>query len=433
MTASLKCPTCSAPLDAPAGHVRTMKCPYCGATAVLTERLGHVEATAAPDAHTGDIAEVVRLLREGRTIEAIKVYRERFGIGLKEAKDAVDRIAAGQPAGSVPASALKPVAGGLGCVLTAIVVVTVAAGLIFSRIASDTDAGDPPTPPLPNIPLPSFPTPDGEDDAEANALAREVLRFGREGTGAGGFEDARSVAVDGAGRVYVAEYSGGRVQVFDSLGRFQTQWMADERMPLLDLAADREGTVYVAQSGRIRRYEGATGTLRDEIRPRTPRGGYDDVTVALDGTLWAVAGDGHLVHLGRDGRVLETVDVRAALGEAADPTRVAVSGTGHLYALDRWTAEVYHFDPDGRFVDRFGGQGDRPENLQSPSDLAYDGRGRLLVADLGGGLRLFDPEGHFLGAVGPEAVVFGLALTDADEVYATYRNDHQVAKYRLTR
>ena len=35
---------------------------------------------------------IAELLAEGRKIEAIKLYRERTGVGLKEAKDAVDRL-----------------------------------------------------------------------------------------------------------------------------------------------------------------------------------------------------------------------------------------------------------------------------------------------------------------------------------------------------
>src|SRR5712692_6366537 len=35
------------------------------------------------------------LLREGRKIEAIKRYRQENGVGLKESKDAIDRMAAG--------------------------------------------------------------------------------------------------------------------------------------------------------------------------------------------------------------------------------------------------------------------------------------------------------------------------------------------------
>ncbi len=36
--------------------------------------------------------EVVALAREGKKVPAIKVYREITGAGLKEAKDAVERI-----------------------------------------------------------------------------------------------------------------------------------------------------------------------------------------------------------------------------------------------------------------------------------------------------------------------------------------------------
>ena len=37
--------------------------------------------------------EVAMLLEQGQKIEAIKRYRERTGVGLKEAKDAVERMA----------------------------------------------------------------------------------------------------------------------------------------------------------------------------------------------------------------------------------------------------------------------------------------------------------------------------------------------------
>jgi hypothetical protein len=52
----------------------------------VEERVGIDPLDADPD------AEVLDLLSRGRKIEAIKAYRERTGAGLKEAKDAVDRI-----------------------------------------------------------------------------------------------------------------------------------------------------------------------------------------------------------------------------------------------------------------------------------------------------------------------------------------------------
>ena len=45
---------------------------------------------------TADHATLLELMRDGKKIEAIKLYRERHGVGLKEAKDAVEALAAGR-------------------------------------------------------------------------------------------------------------------------------------------------------------------------------------------------------------------------------------------------------------------------------------------------------------------------------------------------
>lgn len=42
-------------------------------------------------------SKVRSMLARGKKIEAVKIYREEYGIGLKEAKDAVTRIAAAMP------------------------------------------------------------------------------------------------------------------------------------------------------------------------------------------------------------------------------------------------------------------------------------------------------------------------------------------------
>jgi streptogramin lyase/DNA-directed RNA polymerase subunit RPC12/RpoP len=420
MPSALRCPTCSAPLDLPPAHASSLRCPYCGAGALLTERSGHVEAAASHEKHTDAIAEVLRLLRAGNKVGAVKVYRERFGGGLKDARDAVERLAAGQPAGSIPAPVVTARAG-MGCLLLSMLLALVL-GMMLGRRGDDPPAQ--PAVPAPQAPFAQPAAPAAEQPAAEAGFAREVMRFGSAGTGAGRFEDARSVAVDGTGRIYVAEYSGGRVQVFDSAGTFQTQWMADRRMPLVDMAADRGGTVYIVQSGRIRRFEGATGRALGEL-PRAPNAGYEDVTVALDGSLWAVSGES-VVHLTREGAVQRTIAIKEAVDEDASAARVAVSGTGDLYVLDQWKADVYHLNPAGRFVDRFGGGGFPPAE-----HVAVDGRGRVFVSDLGSAIRVFDPAGQPLGDVTGPAVVFGLALNDRDELFAAARNDNAIVKYRV--
>jgi len=40
----------------------------------------------------GASPEIVALVRSGKPIQAIKVYRQMTGAGLKEAKDAIDRL-----------------------------------------------------------------------------------------------------------------------------------------------------------------------------------------------------------------------------------------------------------------------------------------------------------------------------------------------------
>ncbi len=64
-------------------------------------------AAKAPPVDDSDLAGTVRaLLAAGKKIEAVKLVRERTGLGLKEAKDFVDGLE--QPAFAVPAIPMTP-------------------------------------------------------------------------------------------------------------------------------------------------------------------------------------------------------------------------------------------------------------------------------------------------------------------------------------
>ena len=58
--------------------------------AYLYRHLGLDPADAVPTASGGLDPEVVELINSGKKIQAIKVHRERTGLGLAEAKDAVE-------------------------------------------------------------------------------------------------------------------------------------------------------------------------------------------------------------------------------------------------------------------------------------------------------------------------------------------------------
>src|SRR5688500_3656806 len=98
---------------------------------------------------------------------------------------------------------------------------------------------------------PSAPAPAKES---GNSFGTVLLTFGREGIGPGMFTDARSIAVDGDGRIYVGEYTGGRIQVFDPAGKFVNQWR--------NLPAGSKTSRQVSQSMEYRRSQDTAARAR---------------------------------------------------------------------------------------------------------------------------------------------------------------------------
>jgi ribosomal protein L7/L12 len=112
MSQTFQCPNCGAPLDYDGGFDPVIPCPYCKSTVVVPAELhtGHPESSIFTIPAGANLAmdnllqpeqmarlrEIGQLVRQGQKIEAIKLYREVFGTGLKEAKDAIDQLAAGK-------------------------------------------------------------------------------------------------------------------------------------------------------------------------------------------------------------------------------------------------------------------------------------------------------------------------------------------------
>ena len=275
------------------------------------------------------------------------------------------------------------------------------------------------------------PTTPAKPKEKPNAFASVLLDFGREGIGPGMFTDARSIAVDGDGRIYVGEYTGGRIQVFDPAGKFVSQWNFGDRKSLLrGLAADRKGTVYVVTGGGVDRYRGETGEKLGSLAYE--RSGFDDVSVGADGglvTAWHSNRD-DIVAFDSNGKV--TLKIPAAISTASGDSelsmRVAVDGSGYIYALGRFNDAIFKFGRDGKFINRFGGGGDQPGQLRAPYSIAVDGFGRVYVGDIKG-IQVFDSDGRYLNIIDVKNVAFGMVFNDKNELFVVAR-DH-VAKYAI--
>ena len=274
-----------------------------------------------------------------------------------------------------------------------------------------------------NVPVPPHVPP----KEKTNSFATELLNFGTEGIGPGMFTDARSIAVDGAGRIYVGEYSGGRIQVFDPAGKFVTQWSIGDRKTILrGLAADRKGMVYAVYGGHVERFRGETGENLGQLQ--YAQSGFDDVAMTADGglvTSWQANRD-DIVAFDANGKVVRTIPaaISSASGDSELSMRVAVDGAGYIYALGRFNDAVFKFARDGKFMNRFGGGGDQPGQFRAPYSIAVDGYGRIYVGDMKG-IQVFDANGRYLALLNLKGVAFGMVFNDKNELFVVAR-DHVV-------
>jgi sugar lactone lactonase YvrE len=301
-------------------------------------------------------------------------------------------------------------------------VFAVVVGVLVPTIYSVNRAvNSPNTPTRPNTPT----------KESRNTFAPVVLTFGSEGIGPGMFNDARSIAVDGTGRIYVGEYTGGRIQVFDPAGKFVSQWTIGDRKTLLrGLAVDRKGTVYAVHGGTISRHTGETGDKLGELEYE--RSGFDDVTAAANGglvTAWHSSRD-DIVVFDSNGKAVRTIPaaISSASGDSELSMRVAVDGSGTIYALGRFNNGVFKFGRDGKFMNRFGSSGDKPGQFRSAYSIAVDGYGRVYVGDMKG-IQVFDADGRFLALLELKGMAFGMVFNDKNELFVIAR-DH-VNKYAV--
>lgn len=76
-----------------------------------------------------------------------------------------------------------------------------------------------------------------------------LFQWGTKGSGPGQFDLPHDVVLDTAGRVYVADRSNGRVQVFDATGHFLRQWKGLELGRPYAIALGGSGKIFLADGG----------------------------------------------------------------------------------------------------------------------------------------------------------------------------------------
>lgn len=330
------------------------------------------------------------------------------------------------------------------------VIVLIVGGLLISyanarRTAKSLTSTSPAVSPAKSTPGPT-PTP-------------ELLEFGGKGPGNGQFKDARSIAVDTQGRIYVADDSM-RVQQFDDKGTFLKAWQIPpsgpnyERTNTIDkVAVGSDGKMYVGVGGVVLVYNETSARSARTIQFAPDY--VEDFALRSDGSVLAVTSNGQietLIYINKDGRATRRLRgfVTDAGHAALSPMdtglaaiRIAVDGTGNIFSVyafgdignysmsfNKEELMIFRFTPEGKFVNKF------VESMNS-CGIEVDSKGRIYVSE-GTALHTYTSTGEPAGTIemGSHSTIVSMdasshinafALDKANNVYLI-RNDKVIKR-----
>ncbi|NPV78310.1 MAG: hypothetical protein HPY59_18295 [Anaerolineae bacterium] len=380
---------------------------------------------------SGVVYEVAQLVLQGEHGRAVDAYRRGFNASHAEAKAVVNELykhqeddpqkvvlETRQRVGSnlgVRLGILPVIFGGSGCAITVFVAFTFLF-TVFIILFTLT---------LPGGPLHSL-----WSRIDPTAYANLVLSFGGEGNGPGLFTDARPIAISPAGDVYVGDFQDGRIQRFNEAGEFQNLWQIPKNQYIRKLVADRSGVVFALYAGEIWKYDGRTGKALGQVdNPQDYY--YEDLAMTADGGWVAVKDSEDLLRFDGEWSEMWMVEdaVSSITDDSASGARLAVDGLGNIYLIATFNYAVFKYDPQGKYINRWGEEGDGPGQFKSLLAIAVDSYSRVFVSDFSG-IHVFTAEGRLLDTIPLTGVAYGLAF-DGENGFWLTSSSKKVQKYSI--
>jgi DNA-binding beta-propeller fold protein YncE len=212
-------------------------------------------------------------------------------------------------------------------------------------------------------------------------------RWGSYGTGPGQLAYPRGIAVDAAGAVYVANTGNDRVDVFDRGGALLRSFGSSGRAP---------------------------GQFNAPLGVGADANGFRAVVDSVNGRIELLHPDGALAAVWGSPAPGPTILPR--------PVAVAFDAVGDAFVLDQRRARIVVFERATGLPKRtIGLQGSGPGQMLDPSALAIDASGTISVADSGNDrIARFNTAGEYLGARTATGSLRGIAVTpDGQRTYVS--------------
>ncbi|XP_066298990.1 tripartite motif-containing protein 3-like [Branchiostoma lanceolatum] len=270
-----------------------------------------------------------------------------------------------------------------------------------------------------------------------------VLRFGQKGSQQGQFNKPLGVAVRGD-RLYVADNTNHRVQVFDLSGNFCHTFSTTSPA---GLAVQADGTIVVksrkedlvkkfSPSGELLHKFSLGEYCTNPYSLAVQRDGRVVVTDTYKHSIFLVEADGTLVkQVGGQGQ---------GEGQFESPLFVCVDKEDNIIVAEKVNHRVQVFDKNLNFKHKFGQKGRQPQDMFGPMGVSADSRGNIVLANIGGTtdgvvghskkLQVFCPDGTWVSTISSDGDKLhnplGVAVTEDGHVFVADPEDHCIRKYR---
>ncbi len=288
-----------------------------------------------------------------------------------------------------------------------------------------------------------------ERDAPPILDIRYIETLGRTGQGAGEFRTPLGLAIDEAGRIYIADAGNNRVQVIDDTGNFIIEfgsrgWQTGEFDHPTDIALSfqRSYRLYVVDTGNNRvQYCNFVDRIfypLSESADDIPLDGPEGIGIGRNGEVYVVdTGNHRWIEFNVAG---VPVVARGSFGSGSEqlwnPTDLSVDAHGNVYVVDTGNHLIKKYDFSGNPIDTWGGEGSALGQLREPKCLTLDEWNYLYVTDSGNRrIQVFTPDGRSITEFSTAALLepAGIAVSKTGRVFVSDAEANDIKVFQIFR